>query len=83
MGDGIWAAGLPVGGGIGGGINNFRGTLILNGDNDITKNRAEGNGDGGGVYNAGTITVGSGRTSIFANVPDNCVNASGGTGCPA
>ncbi|HEX5500245.1 MAG TPA: hypothetical protein VFX03_13495 [Thermomicrobiales bacterium] len=69
---------------IGGGVNNFQGALVMSGlsgdSNAITDNRAD--RDGGGVFNnGGTVTL-RGKSSIYGNDPNDCVNANGGTGCP-
>jgi hypothetical protein len=70
-------------GGIGGGVNNFEGSLTLSNESSIFENTAQGGpGSGGGVFNRGTVTLND-RSNISGNTPDNCVNDSGGTGCPA
>jgi hypothetical protein len=56
-------------------------TLTLNEGSHIRSNQAPG-GTGGGVYNEGTVII-TGNSTILGNGPDNCVNASGGMGCPA
>ncbi|MCC7022112.1 MAG: hypothetical protein IT338_04755, partial [Thermomicrobiales bacterium] len=66
----------------GGGIN--FGTLVLKNGSVVTNNTATaGPGNGGGILNwAGTVSV-SADSSVTGNHPDDCVNAFGGTGCPA
>lgn len=71
----------------GGGVWNG-GTLKLNEASRIRNNQTPSAvGSGAGVYNnGGTVVLNSG-SSIAGNTssgnPDNCVNANGGTGCPA
>ena len=72
-------------GGFGGGIHSRDSHLVLTGSTSIERNTSEGGpGSGGGVFNTffGTVEV-DGRADITLNTPDNCVNSSGATGCPA
>jgi hypothetical protein len=78
-------------GGIGGGINNFGSPgnpadahVFIENESDVTDNIATaGPGSGGGIFNAGRVTV-QPRSSVFGNTPDNCVDSTNvGEGCPA
>jgi hypothetical protein len=68
----------------GGGIWNQGLSMILRDGTVVTGNTADGiNGQfGGGVYN-GTLLVVDDSSRISGNTPDDCVNVSDGTGCPA
>jgi hypothetical protein len=77
----------------GGGIFNGRvARLTLNQGAVITMNTANDPNLplGGGIYNLGTITDNDAGTNVFGNIPsplngnpNDCVNESPGTGCPA
>ena len=65
----------------GGGIYNYRGSVALTIKSQVTGNEAT--TSGGGIQNdGGTVSVSEGST-ISGNTPEDCVDASGGTGCPA
>lgn len=59
----------------GGGVYNL-GVLVMI-DSQVVTNRAD--HEGGGIFNTGHLTLSG--TSVFANTPDDCINANGGTGC--
>jgi hypothetical protein len=68
----------------GGGIDN-KGIIAFEGLAFVTQNTSNGGaGTGGGIFNRGTIT-GSDPISALVkdNVPDNCIDNSGGIGCQA
>jgi hypothetical protein len=67
----------------GAGIANFSGAVFLTDNSVVTGNTANGSPPaGGGIRNqGGTVSIDA-TSSVSGNSPDDCVNVSGGTGCP-